>query len=531
MYRRRRGLGTATVLVALVLALALPASALRGFTLRVSINSAGTQANSYSENPVISQDGRFIVFESDAGNLADTDDDGQYDDDTNGVTDVYLHDRDADDDEIYDERQPGEFETIWVSAPPPGHAPQMKKSLSPSLSADGRYVVYSSEATNLVDGDVNAKKDVFLWDRSTMMTTRVSVSALGQIENGDSFDPSISGDGLHVAFTSAATNLLGGDSNLKTDVFVRSYNSDPPTLAGVSLNSSNQFVSGGDSREPAISSDGRRIAFVSDSSNLAPNDDGMHTDVFLRLRDRDGAAGTKGFDDFGNTETRRVSRTPDGTGANDDSSEPAISASGLFVAFTTLADNLLGPTALQVDGNGSADIYRVDLTNLDRPTTVLVSVTTTGEAPHGSSHGSVITADGESVGFWSDADDLASCDGVNDWDVFMRDLAGQYTACESVKSDGSQPNGFSWMPSIDASGRFIVFQSDATDIEAEDPAQQPDPSVIDIFLHDRGVCGTGQLEDGVLSQPIHSLEDDAGPAGPVLHDLNCTYVRPNEPRD
>lgn len=179
--------------------------------VRVSVDSDGAEANDHSYFPSISGNGRFVAFESDATNLVEGD--------TNGATDIFVHDRDADDDGIYD--KPGEVSTTRISIASDGTEAMNGNSTLPSISANGRYVVFSSIATNLVDGDTNELSDIFVHDRQTGQTRPVSIAADGTQANGASFEPAISDDGDYVAFTSFATNLEGNandEGNVANDV-------------------------------------------------------------------------------------------------------------------------------------------------------------------------------------------------------------------------------------------------------------------------------------------------------------------------
>ena len=173
-------------------------------TERVSVDSAGTEGNSGSDGPSISANGRFVVFWSDATNLVRGD--------TNGVADVFVRDR-----------LTRTTERVSVdSAGNEGNGASGLHSHSEySISADGRFVAFVSSATNLVPGDTNGAADVFVHDRLTRTTERVSVDSAGNEANSSSFDPVISADGRFVAFSSAATNLVPGDTNEQPDVFVR----------------------------------------------------------------------------------------------------------------------------------------------------------------------------------------------------------------------------------------------------------------------------------------------------------------------
>lgn len=147
-------------------------------------------------------------------------------------------------------------------------------SYEPSISADGRYVAYTSAATNLVAGDTNATLDVFVRDRTANTTTRVSVASSGAQGNGPSEQPSISEDGRYVAFTSFADNLVTRDTNSTYDVFVH----DRLRRTTVRVSVSSAETPGNDrSLRPAVSADGRYVAFESRASNLAARDTNART--------------------------------------------------------------------------------------------------------------------------------------------------------------------------------------------------------------------------------------------------------------
>src|SRR6266550_2391417 len=191
-----------TVMLALLL---LPsASAGSGATFRVSVSTGGVQGNGRSFAPAISADGRFVAFSSAASSLVAGD--------TNGVDDVFVRDRQA-------------GTTTRVSLAP-GGAEANGGSYSPSISADGRYVAFLSDATNLVAGDTNSVRDVFVFDRQTGTTTRASVSSAGVQADVDSVTPVLSGNGRFVAFDSGADNLAFGDTNDTFDVFVKDRQTD-----------------------------------------------------------------------------------------------------------------------------------------------------------------------------------------------------------------------------------------------------------------------------------------------------------------
>ena len=228
-----------------------------GTTTRVSVDSTGTQANSSSIDPAISADGRYIAFESSASNLVPGD--------TNSDVDVFVHDTVT-------------GTTTRVSVDSTGTQAN-SQSFDPAISADGRHITFGSNATNLVPGDTNGRTDVFVHDAVTGTTTRVSVDSTGTQANSSSFDPAISADGRHITFESSASNLVPGDTNISPDVFV--HDTLTGTTTRVSVDSTGTQANG-NSFEPAISADGRHIAFESFASNLVPGDTNSTTDVFVR---------------------------------------------------------------------------------------------------------------------------------------------------------------------------------------------------------------------------------------------------------
>ncbi len=296
-----------------------------GRTTIVSRHSSGPYGNAGSRNPSISGDGRFVAFESDADNLVSGD--------TNSVRDVFVHDRLADTTgrtTIASRHSSGPYGDGFSSRP--------------SISDDGRYVAFDSLADNLVSGDTNAKADVFVHDRlasTTGRTSLVSRHSSGPYGNGDSRSPSIGGDGRHVAFHSHATNLVSGDASGAADVFVHDRLADTTGRTTIVSRHSNGPYSNGDSFKPAISGDGRFVAFHSDATNLASGDTNGTHDVFIhdRLDDVDGR-------------TTLVSRHSLGNYGNNTSVNASISGDGRFVAFASNATNLVSG-----DDNGVRDTF------------------------------------------------------------------------------------------------------------------------------------------------------------------------------
>jgi Tol biopolymer transport system component len=402
-------------------------------TERVSVATGGTQGNNTSEYPSISADGRFVAFHSPASNLVVGD--------TNGAADVFVRDR-----------QSGTTERVSVAT---GGTEGNFDSYYPSISADGRFVAFHSFASNLVLGDTNGAADIFVRDRQSGTTERVSVATGGTQGNGHSYIPSISRDGRFVAFFSLASNLVAGDTNGFFDVFVRDRQSG--TTERVSL------ATGGaegnfDSYWPSISADGRFVAFQSAASNLVPGDTNSYIDIFVRDRQ----SGT----------TERVSLATGGAEGNSNSGNPSISADGRFVALGSTASNLVVG-----DTNGFDDIFVRDRQS---GTTGRVSVATGGEQGNGYSYNPSISADGRFVAFLSAATNLVAGDTNGAWDYFVRDRQSRTTERVSMDSGGAQGNLDSYTGSISTDGGFVAFWSDATNLVAGDTN-----GAADIFVRDR----------------------------------------------
>ena len=355
----------------------------------------------------------------------------------------------------------------------------------PSISADGRYVAFESYASDLVGGDTNGYRDIFVHNRETGETSRVSVASDGGQGNGESRSPSISADGCCVAFYSYATNLVSGDTNGKYDIFV--HNQQTGETTRVSLASD-----GGQGNEhsfaPFISANGRYIAFHSYANNLVSGDTNGYTDVFVHA--------------LQTGETTRVSVTSDGIQGNDTSYYPSISTDGRYVAFYSAASNLIPD-----DTNGKGDIFVHDRQTGE---TTRVSVAFDGEQGNDRSWGPFISADGRYVAFDSAASNLVGGDTNGENDIFVHDRQTGETICVSVASDGGQGNGGSHNPSISADGRYVAFYSDASNLVGGDTN-----GTYDIFVHDRQTGETARVSvasDGSQgndeSRRYHSISAD-----------------------
>jgi WD40-like Beta Propeller Repeat len=332
-----------------------------------------------------------------------------------------------------------------------------------SISADGRLVAFQSQANNLVSGDTNVASDVFVRDRVADTTVRVSVVSGGEQGNNFSYGGPISADGRYVAFSSSASNLVSVDTNFSDDAFVRDLQS--PTTQRVSLDSAGA-EGNGDSYAWAISSDGRFVAFVSYASNLVSGDTNGWSDVFVRDR----IAGT----------TERVSVDSGGVQGNSSSSSASISASGRYVAFDSLATNLIAG-----DSNGVTDVFVHDR---QLGTTERVSVDAGGMQGNNVSYEPSISADGRCVAFSSFASNLVSGD-TNGWaDIFVRDRLASVTERMSVDSGGTQANNSCFEPSISPDGRHVAFSALASNLVPGDTNGNDD-----VFVRDRRTGTTERM--------------------------------------
>ncbi len=295
-------------------------------TIRVSRPTSGGQPDGDSYPGTISTDGRYVAFLSQATNLVPGD--------VNGfVRDVFVWDRLSGAIRLEDKSSSG--------------VQGNSQCLGVAISHDGRFVAFSSDADNLVSGDTNGRRDVFVRDRSNATTRRVSVSSLGLQGNGGSelgwldFVPrALSADGRFVAFHSDATNLVAGDTNMARDIFVHDLLSAETTRINVATGGG-QSSAFSDSYWYSITGDGRFVVFYTTATNLAPNDP-ANFDVYLR--------------DRWNDETRWLSVGPSGQPGNSNSHRPTITPDGQHVSFSSFADNLVPG-----DTNGWHDIFVVSL--------------------------------------------------------------------------------------------------------------------------------------------------------------------------
>src|SRR4028119_1731469 len=377
-------------------------------TTRVSVDSAGNQANNGSNYPSISADGRFVAFDSNASNLIS--------EDTNNTYDICVRDTLTN-------------TTTRVSVDSAGNQGN-DRSEGASISADGRFVAFQSHASNIVPGDTNLRPDIFVRDRLTNTTTGVSVDSAGNQGNGSSSDPSISADGRFVAFESRASNIVPGDINRRDDIFVRDTLTNTTTRVSVDSAGNPAYIS---SYNASISADGRFVAFSSDASNIVPGDTNSDRDIFVR-------------DTLTNT-TTRVSVDSAGNQTNNGSYSPSISADGRFVAFYSDSSN-----TAPGDTNFRFDIFvRDTLTN----TTTRVSVDSAGNPGNTSSDSPSISADGRFVAFDSKSSNLVPGDTNNDYDIFVADTSSTPNVINGTPGNDNQTG---------TSGNDIINGSEGDDV-------------------------------------------------------------------
>lgn len=312
----------------------------------------------------------------------------------------------------------------------------------PSISADGRWVVFESLSDDLVPGDTNGWVDVFVRDTFAWTTERVSVSSSGEQGNGASLFGGQSSNGRYVVFVSWSTNLVAGDTNAIDDVFLRDRWLGTTTRVNLAWNGAQAQGDEGASSAPSVSDDGTRIAFTSLATNLVPGDLNGLADVFVR----DTAAGT----------TIRVAETPSGAGSSA-SIGGVISADGSTVAFVSWASNLVAG-----DTNGIEDVFVRDLAS---GTLTRVNQSSGGAQSNGATEETPsISADGRFVAFASAATNLVAGDTNGEWDAFVHDRTDGSTARVSVGTNGVQADLGSYDPALSADGCIVVFASDATNL-------------------------------------------------------------------
>jgi len=399
---------------------------------RVSVGLSG-EANGASGAlgsglPIMFGDNRYVAFYSDATNLVA--------DDTNGKGDFFVYDR-----------------ALQTTERIPAGINGASDGAILSVSADGRYFAFNSLSSSLVVGDSNATSDIFIYDRQTQSYERIEGSS--GAGNGYSSGARISGDGNVVAFHSAASNLVAGDTNGNPDCFI--YDRGTATIERVLGVGGAQDNSG--AAPTSISYDGRYVAFYSAGTNLVAGDTNGVSDTFIYDR----VSGS----------FERISVASNGDQANGNSDYASISPDGRFVAFASEASNLVAG-----DTNGVRDIFVHDrLTH----TTERVSVTSSGTQLNGASNIPTISDDGSIVAFHSTATNGGS-DPNGTEDVFVFDLQTDTLMKLSTTSAGLAGNGQSAMATVSNDGQYVAFDSFASDLVVGDNNGVPDVFLANLAL-------------------------------------------------
>jgi Tol biopolymer transport system component len=425
--------------IAFLLFVCAPVNADQGKTTRISITNTGEENNGDDLDPAVSQTGKYVTYYSGADNIVAGD--------TNGAFDVFVVDLDA-----------GWTERVSISS---SGEQANNNSFLPSVSADGQFIAFTTWATNLVPDDANDRDDIMVHDRSSGRTIRVSVSSDGIEANGSSYYPEISLDGKTVVFESRASNLVPGDATGSgalgeelRDTFV--HNRVTGRTLRLSLSSDNA-QGNGSSYLPKQNGVGSLVAFDSAARNLVALDTNDSRDVFYRNR--------------ATQQTILVSRNADMEQGGSLSFDPAPSADGRYIAFSSLSENLVAN-----DSNGKVDIFLYDVAT---ETITRVSTAYDGGATDGDSMMPVASATGRYIAFQSWATNLVPGDDNEVADVFVYDSVLNTTTRVSVDTMGIEGNRGSYEPSLTPNGRYVVFYSEADNLVSGDTNGKTD-----IFLHD-----------------------------------------------
>jgi Tol biopolymer transport system component len=424
--------------------------------VRLSTNAAGEESNGYSFTTDVSEDGRFVVFDSYSTNLSSGID--------RRTRHIFLKDLTT-------------GEVVLVSKGIGGQ-PGNGASERPQISADGRYIVFDSRASNLVDNDTNRFRDIFLFDRESGQIEKISTGEGGSALNQDSWESDVSDDGSLVVFSSFATNVVAKDTNTFRDIFL--LHRRDGAIARINLSATGEESKGGRSRLPRISGDGKFVTFVSQASNL-PGVSGSGENVFLY--------------DVSKKELIRVS-----TSARINTT-PILSGDGRFLVYLS-----------QVRTTPPFDPPQILLFDRLASTSKPVRIDVNGEKKAGTARSisPAISRSGRFAGFVSYSKELADQVGSNPG-IFVYDQESKATGFVDVAAGGSIAGEVSSLE-FSHGGTRIVFVSDASDLVENDTNARPDlfsvPNVADYCPKDPdksepGVCGCGRTDadsdqDGVL---------------------------------
>jgi flagellin-like hook-associated protein FlgL len=433
-----------------------------GGTSRVSVSSTGVEGNASAGNySAISPDGRYVAFVSSASNLVT--------DDTNGVADLFLKDLET-------------GNTTRISTDSEGNQGNglVWSARAFNITSGGRFVVFQSDASNLVAGDTNNSADTFVKDIQTGVTTRVNTNSAGNQSTSGIVDIlgriRVSDDGRYVAFGSTDPNLVEGDANSSLDVFVKDLSTGATTMVSTSSSGEQANFVFHVPQLMGMSADGRFVLFETDASNLVSDDTNGTRDIFRK--------------DIQTGKTIRVNTTSSGAQLNAVALQySAISPDGRFVAF----ESFDSPEIRADDTNGVRDVF---LKDIETGALSTISTNSAGQlALGGSSRMTGLSADGRYVAFHSQATNLVEGDTNGLLDQFVKDTLTGVTTRVSVDSAGNQlTGGISGAGPISADGRRIIFLSSATNVVTGDTN-----GVADIFVRDLTKTGVQTLSGVVVS--------------------------------
>lgn len=424
-------------------------------TQRLSIGIEESNGDSFATPTAVSANGRWTVFTSDAFNLVAND--------LNTTFDVFLKDNWL-----------GEIRRLSVNAD--GIEGNASSSMA-SISADGRYIAFSSHASNLAPTDPDKNADIFLVDRLTNTLSHVTQTIDGTPSNGDDFNPVLSADGRYLAFQSSSSNLITGDNNTAVDIF--SYDRTTQTIQRISVGNGGEEANG-NSTYPSISADGQQISFASLANNLVANDANNASDIFLHNRQTQ--------------QTQLISQAINGLPANQGSFRPAISGNGQLVVFESLADDLV-----TADANGMMDIF---LRDVNQTQTQRLTFNANGEESNRPAFFPNISANGQVVTFESNASNLLPNKTNGGLNIFHLHRRGQQLQQANLATDDQLGNfaPFAVGTALSQDGCSTVFSSPATNLVAGDNNNH-----FDIFIHTKTVAARYELQNGRLTIPAIAL--------------------------
>lgn len=510
-----------------------------GALVRASVSSQAIEGTGPSFDAQISEDGSFVVFASQAENLVAND--------SNNQPDIFVKKLQTGALEIASLSTAGDASDGW--------------SESPSISSDGRFVAFKSFAKNLSPADTQSYSDIFVKDMQSSALYLVSSDIDGIVGNYVSTAPMISSNGQSVVFVSGAWNLVSNDSNGSFDVFVKNIVTNTVTLVPKaqtifvgsdcfpSISSEGQFVSfgtleslvandqrgqdtyrfdlqsgsyeivtqvnsllssttgNGDSYIGAINHDGTVIAFDSFASNIIADSVGTQGQVYARRTS--------------NGQVQLVSSSASGVASNQNSRNPSLTLDGQWVAFESMASNLVSD-----DFNGNYDIF---VKNINTGAIERISTTAQGAEANNSSWDASISGDGRFVAFISQSNSFDSNDQNGTQDIYVKDRQTGRVIRASTNAIGTDANSFSQMPKISSDGRIVVYSSDANNLALNDTNQSGD-----IFAKNL-VTGALQLVSADASENAgnnQSLRPSVSSDGRyVVFESDATNLVPNDSND